>query len=80
MEFNDVGRFRTVSVVANQSLQFSGFDTQTFGGNGGVPFTPAVQVAHTFAQAENTFNGKPKYLISESFQRANKLLSLCYNL
>lgn len=70
MEFNDVGRFRTVPVVANQSLQFSGFDTQTFGGNGGVPVTPAVQVAHTFAQAENTCNGKPKYLISQNFQRA----------
>lgn len=70
MEFNDAGQFRTVPVVANQSLQFSGFDTQTFGGNGGVPVTPAVQVAHTFAQAENTCNGKPKYLISENFQRA----------
>lgn len=80
MQFDDAGRFRTVSVVANQTLQFSGFDTQTFGENGGVPVTPAVQVANTFAQAENTFNGKPKYLISENFQRVNKLLSLCYNL
>lgn len=65
-----MGRFCTVSVVANQSLQFGGFDTQTFGGNGGVPVTTAVQVAHTFAQAVNTCNGKPKYLISENFQRA----------
>ena len=80
MEFDDAGSFRTVSVVANQSLQFSDFDTQTFGGNRGVPVTPAVQVAHTFAQAENTCNGKPKYLIPENFQQANKLPSLCYSL